>query len=391
MAVETVDLMPSQTPPKKPLMPFQTVSNTPFTASQAAVTFSLTHSIAVETPILMPSQAPMTISLQFSQIKRKGRVRIWNAAENSSLMNMIPTCTTFLIVSHTEETVPAMAFHTDSKMPFTVFQAVEMPELIAVVTVVTVFFSPFQIPSKKDLIPLHTVSKKPFTAFQAVDTAVEMAVAALETALFSPFQMPTKKVLMAFHTVSNTDLMFSHRAPQSPSNLSSSTPKSESTARTGISRPLITPVNRSEIPERNADQSPSLKPLIRPTTIWMTPLTMSMTLSMLSPMDWITAVTSGSRALHSQSQAAEIASPRSLKEKPRELMRLVILSAASANFAFTDSQIPMTLFLNSSLFFQRCTNAAVRAATTAMIAQPTGPMPAMAPASFPPAPTPSFA
>ena len=51
----------------------------------------------------------------------------------------------------------------------------------------------------------------------------------------------------------------------------------------------------------------------------------------------------------------------------------------------------MTFSRNSSLFFQRCTKAAVRAATTAMIAQPTGPMPAMAVASFPPAPTPSFA
>ena len=206
-----------------------------------------------------------------------------------------------------------------------------------------------------------------------------------------PFQMPEKKEAIPFHTVSNTDLIPSHSAPQSPSNLSSSTPNRDSTARTGISSALITPVNRSEMPERNVDQSPSLKPLMRPTTIWITPLTTSIMLSMLSPIDWMTAVTMGSSALQSQSQAAEIASPRSLKLKPREFMASVIFWAASANFAFTDSQMPMTFSRNSSLFFQRCTKAAVSAATTAMIAQPTGPMPAMAVANFPPAPTPSFA
>ena len=63
----------------------------------------------------------------------------------------------------------------------------------------------------------------------------------------------------------------------------------------------------------------------------------------------------------------------------------------ASNLALMPSQMAMILLRNSSLFFQRDTNAAVKAATTAMIAQPTGPIAAIADASFPPAPTPSFA
>ena len=79
------------------------------------------------------------------------------------------------------------------------------------------------------------------------------------------------------------------------------------------------------------------------------------------------------------------------KLKPKALSLSVMASPKASNFALMSFQMAVMLFLNSSLFFHKETKAATSTPMAAITPKPTGPMAAMADASFPPAPTPSFA
>ena len=255
--------------------------------------------------------------------------------------------TVVLIPSQTEDTLYLMPSITEEMVVFIVFHApitpVFIPSTIGAIRVLIVF----QAVERNCDIPSITEEMAELMPFHAVDIAAPMAESAPVTVEPMRSQMTPKKSTIPFHMAEKTSFTPFQAVSQFPEKI---------------------PANTSKSPTRTFSTVPRTEEIS-------------------SKANSNTGARSAQKFSHTVLKTSVMFS----KSKPRALSLSVMASPKASNFAFIPSHMAVTLFLNSSLFFHKETNAAIRAPMAAITPKPTGPMAAMADASFPPAPTPSFA
>src|SRR5574344_939061 len=237
--------------------------------------------------------------------------------------------TVVLIPSQTEDTLDLMPSITEEMVVFIVFQAEFTPLFIPSTIGVIRALMAFQEVERNCDIPSITEEMAELMPFHAADIAAPIAESAPMTVVPMRSHITPKKSTIPFHMAEKTSFTPFQAVSQFPEKIPANTSKSPTSTSSTVPR-------TEEISSKANSNT-------------------------------------GARSAQKFSHTVRSTSVMFSKSKPKELSLSVMASPKASNFAFIPSHMAVTLFLNSSLFFQRVTNAAASTAIVATTPNPTDP------------------
>ena len=304
---------------------------------------------------------------------------VFQAVETTVLIPFITVEMTDLIVFHTIEiwvlialttvvTVVFIAFHTVEKMVLIPFSTELKKDFIPFHTVEAVVFNPFHRFTTVVLMAVHTVVNVVFIVVRTVVKNPEIAFHTVVATVFIPLIVLVKKVLMLFQVLEKNVFTLVHTVSQSVPNQERNTFATPLSVSSTVEKIDLMPSQIEENTPFTASHAPDQFPWKRLLNTSKRPSSTSSTVPNIVEITWNAPSNTGASTSQNLFHTALMTSVMSLKEKPRAFSRCTMPSEKALNFAFSPSQMAVTLLRNSSLFFHRFTKAATRTAMTATTA-----------------------